>query len=85
MVSRVMEKAGTTVQARAMIYKAVVQTVLLYGSKSWMITGAMMKVLEAFHHHIARRLPGKMYPRLSEERWGFNLTEAAIEAAGCDQ
>ena len=44
-----------------------------------------MKVLEAFHHHIARRLPGKMYPRLSEERWGFNLTEAAIEAAGCDQ
>ena len=69
MVSRVMEKAGTTVQARAMIYKAVVQTVLLYGSKSWMITGAMMKVLEAFCHEISRKITGKTDRRVREEGW----------------
>ena len=45
MVSKVVTKTGSTVQARGMIYKAVVQTVLIYGSKSWVVTGAMLKVL----------------------------------------
>ena len=45
MVGMVMTKMRATVQARGMIYKAVVQTVLIYGSKSWVVTGAMLKVL----------------------------------------
>ena len=33
-----------------MIYKAVFQTVLLYGTNSWVVVKAMLKVLEGFHH-----------------------------------
>ena len=44
------------VRAREMMYRAVVNMVLFYSSDSWVITGAMMKVLEVFHHWITRRL-----------------------------
>ena len=42
MVSRVMVNVGATVQAKSMIYKAVMHTVLLYGSESLVITDAMI-------------------------------------------
>ena len=35
-------------QAQAIMYKAVVQTVLLYGSDIWVVTGEMLMVLEDF-------------------------------------
>ena len=49
-VVRVLEKTGATVQARGMMYKAVANLVLLYGSEIWVVTGEMLKVLEGIHH-----------------------------------
>ena len=59
MVSKVLDKTGVKVRAGAMMYKEVVKTVLLNGIESWVITEAMMKVLEDFHHKIARNITGK--------------------------
>ena len=56
MVSRVLVKVGATMQALEMMYKTVVQMVLIYVSESWVITDEMMKVLERFHHQIYRRI-----------------------------
>ena len=53
-------------RAREMLYKTVVQTVLSYYIKRWVITGEMIK---AFHHRIARRLMGKTDRRVGEEGW----------------
>ena len=64
---RVINKMGTTVQDREMLYKVVFHTVLLYRSESWMIMGELMKVMEAFHHRIARRIIGKKVWRVREE------------------
>ena len=58
MVERVLERTGETVRARGAMYKAVAQSVLLYGSKSWVVTGEMLKVLEGFHHRAERRITG---------------------------
>ena len=41
---------------RGMLYKAVSQTVILYGSDSWLVTGAMLKVLNGFHHRADCRI-----------------------------
>ena len=41
-----------------MMYKAVKQSVILYGSESWVVTGEMIKLLEGFHHWVARRIIG---------------------------
>ena len=43
----------STVRAWAMMYKAVVQTVLIYGSGSWVVTDVILKLLEGFHYIVA--------------------------------
>ena len=67
MVSRVLVKVEDTVLSRAMLYKVVVQTVLFYGSDSWVITDSMMKVLEGFQHLISRRIAGETAQHVSED------------------
>ena len=39
-----------------MLYKVVVQMVLLYGSNIWVMEGSILKVLEGFHHQATRRI-----------------------------
>ena len=50
MISKVLTKAGETVKYYGMLYKAEAQKILLYGSGSWVVTGAMLKLLEDFNH-----------------------------------
>ena len=69
MVSKVLEKMGAAVRNKTIMYKAVVHNGLLYGSESWVITEAIMKLLEAFHHQISRRLMVKTSWRVGEESW----------------
>ena len=59
-------KTVETVWDRGMVYKAVAQTVLIYGINSRLVTGLMMKVLKGFHHWAARRITG-MTDRRAEE------------------
>ena len=46
-----------------MMYKVVVKAVLLYGGEIWVVTYAMMNVLEGFHHRIARQITGVVVHR----------------------
>ena len=66
-----------------MFYKAVVQSVLLYGCETWVITSQVLKALEGFHHRVARRLSG-LQPRYlpREDRWDYPPIEEALERAG---
>ena len=41
-----------------MMYKSVVQAVLLYGSEIWVVMDAMMTVLEGSHDRIYRQILG---------------------------
>ena len=52
MVAKALTNPGKTVWAWVMMCKAVVQTVLLHGSKSWVLTEAVLKVLERFQHRL---------------------------------
>ena len=54
LVAKVLGKIGSPIKAQAMIYKALVQAVLLYGSEIWVVTHAMITVIEGFHHRISR-------------------------------
>ena len=55
MVAKVLGKTGAPIKDRTMIYKAVVQLVLLYGSEIWLVKYVTMTVLEGFHHSITRK------------------------------
>ena len=56
MISKVLTNTAETVQSYGMLYKLVAQKVLLYGSESWMVMGEILKVLEDFHHWVARKI-----------------------------
>ena len=58
-----------TVRAHGMMYKPVDQSVLLVGSESWVVTGDMQKVLEGFHHRVARKIVGVMATRGRGRQW----------------
>ena len=40
------------------MYKAVTQSVLLYGIEILVVTVEILKILEGFHHRAARRITG---------------------------
>ena len=58
MVAMVLESTVSTVLDQGVIYKAVALSVLLYGSKSWVVTRKILKVLKGFHHQATRLITG---------------------------
>ncbi len=54
MIGRVLSSEGASPRAMGSFYKVVVQSVLLYGSESWVLSKAMMKKLKSFHKRRAR-------------------------------
>ena len=67
----------------SLFYKAVVQSVLLYGSEMWTITRPILKALEGSHHRVARKLTGLGLSYLpAEDRWHYPPIEEALERAG---
>ena len=71
MILKVLTKMGAMVQAHGMLYKAVEQMVILYGSESWVVTGAILKVLEGFHHRSSWRIAGMVDQRAEDVEWEY--------------
>jgi hypothetical protein len=61
-ISRILARESATSRISALFYKATIQTVLLFGSETWVITDEILQMLTSFHHGIARQLTGR-YPR----------------------
>ena len=68
-VAKLLTKAGLKVQARVVVYKEVVHTVFLYGSDICVVMGEVLKVIEGFHHRVARRISGNTVQRTGDGRW----------------
>ena len=75
-------KTGAAVWDRGTMYKAVAQLVILYGREIWMVTGAMLKVLEVFHHQAAMWITGMMVTHGLGREWEYPLVVAALKAVG---
>ena len=72
MIARVIYRTGET----------VAQLVILYGSKSWLVTSEMLKVLIGFHHQVVRLITGMTAKHGAGGDWGYPLVEKAMESAG---
>jgi len=82
MVSRVLVRDGASPRAMAMFYKAVVQSVLLYGSETWVLTDRMLKTLTGFHHRAARRITGMVAYRAPGGEWVYPPIDEVLKEAG---
>ncbi len=55
-VGQVLQADNTPPRISAKLYKAVVQSVLFYGSKTWNLSSTALAWLEGFHIHAAYRM-----------------------------
>jgi hypothetical protein len=55
-VGQVLRGENVTPRVAATFYKAVVQAILLYGSKTWNLTASALARLEGFHIHVAYKM-----------------------------
>ena len=55
---------------------------ILYGSKRWVVTGGILKVLTAFHHRASRRITGMAAKRGAGGEWEYPSVEEAMKATG---
>ena len=78
----VLESTGANMWAWGAMYKAVAQSIILYGSKIWVVTGEMLKVLEGFHHRAARQITGLTEKCRAGREWEYPSVEEAMETAG---
>ena len=66
-----------------MFYKAVVQSVLLYGSESWNLTKTAMARLDGFHIRAAYRMAKRHKPRRGlNQVWVYPATEGVLKECG---
>ena len=63
-----------------MMYKAVIQAVLLYGREIFLVVYMIMTVLKGSYHIIPRRISGMTARRGAGREWEWALVEAALEA-----
>ena len=64
------------------MYKSVVQVVLLYGRKIWMVTDTIMVVIEVFHHRTTRRIEGMTARKGNGGEWEWDLVDVLFEVTG---
>ena len=64
---------GETVRDQGEMYKAVDQSVLLYGSKIWVVTGEMLKALMEFHHKAAQQITVMTAKRRAGGGWEYRI------------
>ena len=82
-VSHVLRGDNATTGVAAKFYKAVVQSVLLYGSETWNLTQTVFARLEGFHIHAAYGMVWKHKPcKGLFGIWRYPLTEDVFKE--CD-
>jgi hypothetical protein len=82
MIGRILSKKGANPKVMATFYKTIVQSVLLYGAESWVISKHMMSSLRSFHRRCARFITGKHIWQDIHGNWHQPSSKETLEAAG---
>ena len=85
-LSRLLRGETTNPRVCGMFYKAVVQSVLLYGSETWVVSGKALRVLEGFHIRSAYRMAREHVPRRDPQTsvWTYPESEAVLAECGLE-
>ena len=83
--SRVLGREGADSQMTGMFYITMVQAVLIYGSKKWVMSPHIGKMLGGSHHRFACRLTGGQTKRKLDGMWDNPALLEAMEEAGIQE
>jgi hypothetical protein len=80
----ILVREGAMAKMMGKIYLAVVQSALLYGSETWVLSEEMRGMLECFHNRCARQMTRQfIHPDPEHEgEWITPLVAATLTAAG---
>ncbi len=82
-VGQVLQAENTPPKVSAKFYKAVVQSVLLYGSETWNLTKTATAQLDRFHIRAAYRMAKVHKPRRGlNQVWVYPATEGVLKECG---
>ena len=83
-VRKILVRDNANRKTMAYFYKAVVQSVLLYGSETWVPSSIMMRKLNAFHNKIARNIMNRnIQPDPNDEsNWIYPDMKEVLKDAG---
>ena len=80
-MTRVLSREGTDAWTLGQIYLAVVQSVMMYGSETWVMTPHIGRVLRGFQDRVALRLTGRQPWRGRDGVWVYPpLEDTTVEA-----
>jgi hypothetical protein len=81
-IGKVLTSQGAHPMAMATFYKAIVQSVLLYGAESWVVTLEMERKLQSFHHRCARYIARDHIERNENGEWKVPPSEHVLKKLG---
>jgi hypothetical protein len=82
-VGKVLRGENTPPTVAAKFYLAIIQAILLYGSKMWVISPQAMARLEGFHIRAAWRMAQKHKPRRGPRKeWVYPKSEDVLRECG---
>ena len=84
-ITRILGREGVDPRIYGLFFKAIVQSVLIFGSYMWVLTYRMDWALGRSQHRVAQRITGRQPRRLGEGRREYTLLAAAKEEAGFEE
>jgi hypothetical protein len=84
-IAKILTIDGASPRVMGYFYKKVIiQTVLLYGSESWTLTGRMIGRLRSFHHRVAQYITGRHIKELEDGTYFCPPMKEVLNAAGME-
>lgn len=83
-IRTILKKETSSNKTMANFYKAVVQSVLLYGSETWALSDSDRTCLDTFHHQVARHLTHQHIrpDPLDPDKWILPNSSEVLASAG---
>jgi hypothetical protein len=78
-LSRTIRAENASSRACGIFYKATVQSILLFGSKTWNLAPQSIKCLEGFHKRAAWHMAGKRPKKLPDGTWTYPNSAAVLD------
>ena len=80
--SCILSREGAAPGVSGFFFKAVIQSLLLFGAETWVFPPRMGKALGGFQTQVVRRLTVQLLRRTTDGNFGYTSAAAAREAAG---
>ncbi len=82
-VGQMLRMENALPRTTAKFYKAIVQSILLYGSKTWVLSKAIMARLKGFHIHVVYQMAKEYVPSQGpHSQWIYPSSDKVLEECG---